>query len=152
MQIPPFRVISPAWLAFAAAALLVACRPETGASQKTLSTPPAADPVAPHEHTASLGYLISSAGDDFRAHTPGRIEVRNVRFGVRDTTGGRKSYVLCGDFRRRSDGDTAQWVPFATVETSKYEQWLGETRFCQTLSGAWNTADSLTTRLQRALD
>jgi len=43
-------------------------------------------------------------------------------------------------------------VPFATVETSKYEQWLGETRFCRTLSGAWNTADSLTTRLQKALD
>jgi hypothetical protein len=43
-------------------------------------------------------------------------------------------------------------VPFATVETSEYEQWLGETRFCQTLSGAWNTSDSLTTRLQRVLD
>ncbi len=75
-----------------------------------------------------------------------------MRFGLRDTTGGRESYVLCGDFRRRSEGDTARWVPFATVETSKYEQWLGETRFCQTLSGAWNTSDSLTTRLQRVLD
>ena len=153
MHISPFRVISPAWLACAAAALLVACRGESRAPQGVSSTPPtASDPAAPHEHEASLGYLISSAGDDFLANTPGRIEVRNVRFGLRDTTGGRESYVLCGDFRRRSDGESGQWVPFATVETSKYEQWLGETRFCQTLSGAWNTADSLTTRLQKALD
>jgi hypothetical protein len=43
-------------------------------------------------------------------------------------------------------------VPFATVELLQYEQWLGETRFCQTLSGAWNTSDSLTTLLQRKLD
>ena len=152
MHISPFRVTSPAWLACVAAAVLVACRAETRAPQGVSSTPPAAGPAAPHAHEASLGYLISSAGDDFLANTPGRIEVRNVRFGLRDTTGGRESYVLCGDFRRRSDGESGQWVPFATVETSKYEQWLGETRFCQTLSGAWNTADSLTTRLQKALD
>jgi hypothetical protein len=43
-------------------------------------------------------------------------------------------------------------VQFATVEGTTYEQWLGETRYCQTLSGAWNTSDSLTTLLQRALD
>jgi len=151
-QTTPFRVISRALLAFIAVALFGACRAETRASHGVSSTPPAADPVAPHELEASLAYLTSSAGNDFLANSPGRIEVRNVRFGLRDTTGGRQSYVLCGDFRRRADGDTAQWVPFATVETSKYEQWLGETRFCQTLSGAWNTADSLTTRLQRALE
>ena len=63
-----------------------------------------------------------------------------------------QSYVLCGDFRRRAEGDTAQWVPFATVEGTTYEQWLGETGYCQTVSGAWNAADSLTTLLQRALD
>jgi hypothetical protein len=112
----------------------------------------AVGPAAPHEQTASLRFLISSAANDFRAHTPGRIEVRNVRFGLRDTTAGQPSYVLCGDFRRRSEGDTAQWVPFATVEGTTYEQWLGETRYCQTLSGAWNTSDSLTTLLQRELD
>ena len=112
----------------------------------------AAGPAAPHQQAASLGFLISSAAGDFRAHTPGRIEVRSVRFGLRDTTAGRQSYVLCGDFRRRAEGDTAQWVPFATVEGTTYEQWLGETGYCQTVSGAWNAADSLTTLLQRALD
>ena len=75
-----------------------------------------------------------------------------MRFGLRDTTAGQESYVLCGDFRRRSEGDAAQWVPFATLEMSEYEQWLGETRFCQTLAGAWNTSDSLTTLLQRAVE
>jgi hypothetical protein len=110
------------------------------------------DPTAPHERSASLDYLIASAGGDFRANARGLIEVRQVRFGLRDTTGGQESYVLCGDFRRKSEGQTAPWVPFATVETSRYEQWLGDTRFCQTVSGAWDTADSLTVRLQEAMD
>ena len=147
-----FRWISPAWLPFTAAVLLLGCRPETRPSQDTSRSMAASDPAAPHDRIASLEYLLTSAGDDFRANTEGLIEVRNVRFGLRDTTGGQESYVLCGDFRRRSEGDTAQWVPFATVETSQYEQWLGETRFCQTLSGAWDTSDSLTIRLQKALD
>lgn len=145
------RITSQAWLAVAATALLFACDPEKGPSQAAQGTT-AADPDAPHELTASLGYLISSAAEDFRTHSPGRVEVRTVRFGLRDTTGGRESYVLCGEFRRPSDGDSAPWTPFATVETSKYELWLGETTFCQTLSGAWNTSDSLTRRLQSALD
>ncbi len=105
-----------------------------------------------HEHAASLGYLISSASADFRAHTPSPIRVRNVRFGLRDTTGGRESYVLCGEFRSSAPGAKAEWVPFATVETSKYEQWLGETSLCQIVSGSWDTSDSLTTRLQEALE
>ena len=49
-------------------------------------------------------------------------------------------------------GDTAQWLPFATVEMLQYEQWLGETRYCQTVSGAWESPDSLTTLLQKALN
>ena len=60
--------------------------------------------------------------------------------------------MLCGDFRRSAAGDTAQWVPFATVEMLQYEQWLGETRYCQTVSGAWESPDSLTTLLQNALN
>jgi hypothetical protein len=150
-QTAPCRWASPAWLPFAAAVLLCGCRPQDRTPQDTSSTIAAAGPAAPHEHTASLGYLISSAADDFRAHTPGLIEVRHVRFGLRDTTAGQQSYVLCGDFRRRSEGDTARWVPFATIESSRYEQWLGETRYCQTLSGVWNSSDSLTTLLQTAL-
>lgn len=74
-----------------------------------------------------------------------------MRFGLRDTTGGQESYVLCGDFRRRSGSDSARWVPFATVEGITYEQWLGETGYCQTVAGAWNSADSLTRLLQEKL-
>lgn len=145
------RALSLPSLLFAGAILTIACRPETKPAQDAPGAPAASDPVAPHEPAASLEYLISSAGSDFRANTAGQIEVRQIRFGLRDTTGGQQSYVLCGEFRPRSAGVTAQWAPFATVETSRYEQWLGETRFCQTLSGEWNTADSLTTRLQGIL-
>ncbi len=77
--------------------------------------------------------------------------MRKVRFGLRDTTAEQESYVLCGDFRRGAEGDSAQWVPFATVEGIQYEQWLGETRYCQTIAGAWNTSDSLTALLQQTL-
>lgn len=52
----------------------------------------------------------------------------------------------------RRAGDTAQWVPFATVEMPQYEQWLRETRHCQTVSGAWESSDSLTTLLRQALN
>jgi hypothetical protein len=138
-------------LSLAAAALLLACRPEPKPPADAASTSAAVRSAAPHGQTASLNYLMASAGDDFRANAHGPVEVRNVRFGLRDTTGGRASYVLCGEFRHRAGADTAQWVPFATVETSKYEQWLGETRFCQPLSGSWDDSDSLTTRLQQEL-
>jgi len=111
-----------------------------------------AGPDAPHEQAASLGFLISSAAGDFRAHTPGPIAVRDVRFGLRDTTAGKPSYVLCGEFRRGAGADTVPWVPFATVEGTQYEQWIGETSYCQTLSGTWNDSDSLTTLLQKAID
>ncbi|HET7111164.1 MAG TPA: hypothetical protein VFI41_09835 [Gemmatimonadales bacterium] len=49
-------------------------------------------------------------------------------------------------------GDTAQWLPFATVEMPQYEQCLGAIRWCQTVSGAWESPDSLTTLLQKALN
>lgn len=75
-----------------------------------------------------------------------------MRFGLRDTTGGKPSYVLCGDFRHGAGVDTAQWVPFATVEGNQYEQWIGQTHYCETIAGAWNASDSLTALLQQALD
>jgi hypothetical protein len=148
---PLARWSSSSWLPLAAAAILACCQSHPRAPE-IASDSAAAAPLAPHEETASLGFLLSSAASDFRAHTPGRVEVRNVRFGLRDTTAGKPSYVLCGDFRRRSEGDSAQWMPFATVEGTTYEQWLGETRYCQPVSGGWNAADSLTTLLQRALE
>lgn len=144
----PARWPLTARLSFAAVLCLLGCRPEPETPPRGPSAP---GPDAPHEQAASLRFLLSSSAGDFRAHTPGPLEVRHVRFGLRDTTAGQQSYVLCGDFRHRSGGDTAQWTPFATVEGTQYEQWLGETRYCQTIAGAWNTSDSLTALLQKRL-
>jgi hypothetical protein len=56
-QAAPCRWLSPAWLPFAAAVLLLGCRPQPRTPQDASST--MAGPAAPHEHAASLGYLTS---------------------------------------------------------------------------------------------
>lgn len=134
--------------------VLLACGDDVqsgAASADSAATIGSAESAAPHDAVASLAYLIASAGRDFKAHTAGPVEVRSVRYGLRDTTGGVQSHVLCGEYRRVTATDTTPWTEFSTVETSRYEQWLGETRYCQIIAGVWNKDDSVTVRLQKAI-
>ena len=101
------------WIA--ATAVLVACG--------TTPAPRAPSPRAPSQ-TPPAEFLLASAAADFHAHRPpDPIGFRDVRFGHVVTTDGTKQYMLCGQFL---PSGRAEGVPFTTIKTSDYEQWIGQ--------------------------
>ena len=125
---------------------------------------PRTQPAAPGQVLASEGqkaidpsvqFLLGAAAADFHAHRsqyPARF--RDVRIGHVMTPGGAKQYMLCGEFLPAQEDGTAEWVPFATVKTSGYEQWLGvqAANFCQHAPVVWDDEGDLSSSLQSRLD
>jgi hypothetical protein len=74
-------------------------------------------------------FLITSASNDFRSHQPPTpIDFRNVKIGYLTSPNDEKIFILCGEFLSQDD---KEWVEFATIKTSGYEQYLGKTQYCQ---------------------
>lgn len=100
-------------------------------------------------------FLITSAATDFHTHPPtDPAKLRNVRLGHVTTPSGERNYRLCGEFLPKQDGAKAQWTRFATLQTSGYEQWIGEqsTRYCHGATFSWDKTGDLSSRLQQRLD
>jgi hypothetical protein len=97
------------------------------------SGPPPAATQSPRE------YLLGSAAADFKTHPPKPTRFRNVRFGHLAQADGSPQYFVCGEYE---DGAGA-WVPFATIKTSGYEQYLGggSTSYCSRPSTVWEVGD-----------
>jgi hypothetical protein len=70
------------------------------------------------------------------------------------TVSGEKQYMLCGQFLPAPEGGKAEWMPFATIKTSGYEQWIGAQAagFCQGSSVIWDKVGDLSSSLQSRLD
>jgi hypothetical protein len=62
-----------------------------------------------------------------------------------------KQYILCGEFLSQEKNE---WIPFATVQTSAYEQWIGHqsVAFCQGPKLKWAFLPDLSAALKRQLD
>lgn len=104
---------------------------------------------------AALQFLLTSAAADFHVHRASDpVRFRDVRFGHVMTPNGAEQYMLCGEFKPAREGDNAGWMPFATIKTSGYEQWLGAQAagLCQRPSITWNKPDDLSPLLQGKLD
>jgi hypothetical protein len=100
-------------------------------------------------------FLITSAATDFHTHRPpdpGRF--RDVRIGHVVTPNGEEQYMLCGQFQPAQEGGKAEWMPFATIKTSGYEQWIGgqAVSFCQRSPVIWDKVGDLSSALQSRLD
>jgi len=98
-------------------------------------------------------FLLSSAASDFHDHGPnGPLQFRNLRVGHITGSDGKESYRLCGELLRVSDGNN-EWVPFVTIKTSGYEQYLGggATTYCPP-SIVWDTEGDLSSALHSQLD
>ena len=125
------------------ASLLAACA----------TSAPTVTPRATGETAAAAAspkdYLLDSAAGDFRTHPPTPLGFRNVRYGQLDDNGV-VSHRLCGEFRVTRSGGTPEWVAFATLKTSAYEQWLGDTKYCSD-KVQW-APDDLSAELQRRFD
>ena len=79
-------------------------------------------------------YLLASAAqDDFHDHGPaGQLRFRDVRIGRNKK--GVEMYRMCGQFQKVAEGGgKAEWLYFATVKTSGYEQYVGgqTSSFCK---------------------
>jgi hypothetical protein len=141
-----------------ATSLLVACMPAAvtnSRSQAAGSTQvPAPEPQKPSLDSV-VKFLLSSAATDFHTHRPPYpVRFRDVRIGHVVTPSGESQYLLCGQFLPAQEGGRAEWVPFATIKTSGYEQWIGSqaTGFCQGSSVIWDEVDDLSSSLQSQLD
>ena len=74
-------------------------------------------------------FLINSASHDFKIHQPPTaIDFRDVKIGYILSLKNEKIFVMCGEFL---SNDNKEWIEFATIKTSGYEQYLGKTQYCQ---------------------
>lgn len=74
-------------------------------------------------------FLLQSASTDFREHQPPTpIDFRNVKIGYIKSTDNQKIFLLCGEFLSQENG---KWAGFTTIKTSGYEQYIGDTRYCE---------------------
>jgi len=99
-------------------------------------------------------FLLTSAAADFNEHQPPfPAQFRNVRIGhVGDITKS-GSYRMCGEFLPSDEGDKAEWIAFATIKTSGYEQYIGSgTTYCSGEKIVWDTTNDLSTILKSRLD
>ena len=97
-------------------------------------------------------FLLTSAATDFHTHVRSdSVRFRDVRLGHVMTPSGVEQYMLCGEFQ---EGGKAEWMPFATIKTSGYEQWNGAQAegFCKRSSVIWDKQGDLSSSLQSQLD
>jgi len=94
-------------------------------------------------------FLITSAANDFSNHQPPTpVDFRNVRIGYIKSTNNEKIYTLCGEFLSQ---ENKEWVEFATIKTSGYEQYIGKTQYCQDATMVL-TDKNLSVELKNKLD
>jgi hypothetical protein len=131
--------------------LLIACN--TNAVPRTQSNELRTVQGAASKDTP-LQFLLNAAAADFHAHLPSRtIHFRKVHIGHVVTPNGEKQYILCGQLQTARAEDKAEWTPFVTINTSGYEQWLGDqaASFCKRPSIVWEKGDR-STSLQSRFD
>ncbi len=128
------------------AILLMLAGCTTSASRTASEFPDAASHRAIHT-------LIAYSTADFHEHGPaGPGRFRDVRSGYLLTASGEPQYMLCGEFLQAQEDGTTRWMPFATLKTSSYEQWIGaqSATFCKAESTKWLKGD-LSSALQSTL-
>jgi hypothetical protein len=103
---------------------------------------------------AVVQFLLASAAKDFHAHGPaGPVRFRKVRIGHVKISSGEEQYMMCGEFLPTQEAGQAEWTPFVTIKMSDYEQYVGETTYCQRPGTVWDAGHGdLATVLQSRLD
>lgn len=136
--------------------VLAACGPTRATREESHEPAPAREPASgPREAPPDsiIQYLLTSAAIDFHDHRPpDPARFRDVRVGHFGKADSVVRYLLCGQFQP-ADGE-AEWMDFATIKTSRYEQWLGSQAagFCQDASVQWEDAGDLSATLQSRVD
>jgi hypothetical protein len=138
--------------------VLAACStaPVTRNESQTASPTQVPTPELQKESIDSVvQFLLTSAATDFHTHVRSdSVRFRDVRLGHVMTPNGVEQYMLCGEFLSVQEGGKAEWMPFATIKTSGYEQWNGAQAegFCKRSSVIWDKEGDLSSSLQSRLD
>ncbi|HEV2516800.1 MAG TPA: hypothetical protein VGV07_16210 [Devosia sp.] len=99
----------------------------------------------PVSSPATVDELVAASVADFRAHqSPPPTDFRAVRVGSIANADGGRQLLLCGEARVTPETGT-MWLPFATLQTGGYEQWLGgnATALCTQPGIEWDPAEDL---------
>ena len=111
------------------------------------------EPVPQSAPTATAEYLLDSAASDLRTHAPFPTRIRDVRLGYVVEEDGKSHYRLCGQYLSTKGPNADEWVPFVTLKTSGYEQYLGggSRQWCESDRIVWEEGE-WTSALQSRMD
>src|SRR5262245_60110840 len=118
----------PTFILFVVLVLAGCSKARVQSSQSQAVSSPTQVPASQQQKTSIDSvqeFLITSAATDFRTHPPNPVRFREVRMGHVTSPNGELSYRLCGEFLPAEQGGKAEWIAFATIKTSPYEQWIG---------------------------
>lgn len=96
-------------------------------------------------------YLLDRAAEDFSQMAEVQLQdFRTVYAGKVGEQVNQRS-VLCGEFYASIAGGKLMWHPFATLKTSKYEQWIGESavQFCDTSASVLDHSKDFSAELKQ---
>lgn len=97
-------------------------------------------------------FLLTSAATDFHDHRPpGLQQFRKVRVGHLVDSSGESRHLLCGEYQANSSAGKLEWLPFVTLKTSGYEQYLGldAADKCRRPGIKWDKGGDLSSSLQK---
>ncbi len=124
-------------------------------SQAVNPTPGATSGSQKASMDSVVQFLLASASSDFHAQRASHIAgFRDVHLRLRVSSSGEKTYLLCGQALTEQPAGNSQWIPFATIKTSGYEQYIGvqaET-ICQGTSIVSGEESGLSSVLQNRFD
>jgi len=145
-------VIALVTLAFAVCSTIPVSK---GQSQAASPSPGPASAEPKPSTDSPMEFLLRSAATDFHVHRPPDVErFRHVRFGHVMTPAGAKQYQICGEFLPQRREGKAEWMPFATIKTSGFEQYVGvqAASWCQRSQFVQDKDEDLSATLKSLLD
>ncbi len=116
---------------------------------------PEIKPTLSEPDSSAVELLLAAAAKDFALPgSPHPVGIRQARVGRLPDGSGNYYYLLCGKFLPADKQGTKEWVPFATIKTGDYEQWLGgqASSYCLQRQIKWYKADQSRVLLKRILE
>ena len=100
-------------------------------------------------------WLIEASAGDFtrqRASIPAAFRKVQIRYAI--TPDSLKQYLLCGELLSEGSQGKDEWIPFATIKTSAYEQWIGSQAlgYCNGAKIVSYLSNDYSSALQRKID
>ena len=100
-------------------------------------------------------FLLDAAATDFHTSKMSKpIIFRDVKIGVLQSENEEGLFILCGYFLEQQKEGGSDWMSFATIKTSPYEQWIGRqaSTFCNDPNMSFENDNDLSGALKNKLE